>query len=140
MTTTNPRSGREPKAAESYYFDGPTVLVPARVAARMRRTGQLSKWRTQANEMGDGELYNVLTALHVAAITWESNAGAPLPLVHTPPVRAERNWVSTAQAATITGLTQRGVREACKRGRLKAERVGGQWSIDTASAKQYRAH
>lgn len=127
------------KAPGSYRHDGPVVIVPARVAAVMVRTREFSKWRTQAREMADAELYYVLNDLYTAGMTWDAEAGEPMPKVHTPVVRSARDWISTSQAATITGLSERGVRDACKRGRLKAERVGGQWNIDTISAKQYRA-
>jgi hypothetical protein len=54
-------------------------------------------------------------------------------------VSAAGGWLSARDAARVLGITPRGVRAACRRGRLAAARdEAGVWRIEAASVAAYR--
>ena len=49
--------------------------------------------------------------------------------------RSRRRFVTVAEAAELTGLSERGVRAQVKRGRLRAKRLGQRILVDLESLK-----
>jgi hypothetical protein len=57
-----------------------------------------------------------------------------------PGVPAARFWLPVREVASLTGVTERGVRWACTTGHLRACRTpAGTWAIDPASVEQWRS-
>lgn len=46
-------------------------------------------------------------------------------------------WITTKQAAELTGYTQRRVRQLAKAGKVKGQRWGRDWQIDQKSILSY---
>lgn len=136
-------TGREwrPPAAYVHGLDGPAVVVPARVAAWLERAAGLRELRAQ-HRGADGEVDAVLVALGVAAAAWRQQAGISSDQGTDQRKQAEPepgSPLTTAQAADLLGITDRGVRAAIDGGRLNAQRVGDRWHIDREDLEHYRA-
>ncbi|MDH6460886.1 excisionase family DNA binding protein [Micromonospora sp. A200] len=136
-------TGREwrPPAAYVHGLDGPTVVVPARVAAWLERTGNLWELRTR-HRGADPEVDSVLVALATAAAIWRQQAG--ISSDHGTDQRKQPETetgspLTTTQAAHRLGITDRGVRAAIAAQRLNAQRVGDQWLIDREDLEHFRA-
>lgn len=123
------------KAPDAYLHgdDGPVVIVPAHVAAYLKRRIPLDQLRIDARSMRDEEVYYVLSSLHRAALAYAPSSSRSA----AAPSQTREATASTTQAAGILGLTPRGVRDACERGRLEAELIDGRWRINRASIKRY---
>ena len=127
------------KAPNSYLHgdDGPVVIVPAHVASYLRRRIPLDRLRIDARNMQDPEAYHVLNSLHRAALVYESAPAVLVPTADGTPVEQDR-LLSSSQAGALLHLTARGVRDACEKGRLEAQRINGRWQITRAAVRRYR--
>lgn len=129
------RRGAEAKAPTAYLHgdDGPVVIVSAHVAAFLKRRVGLDTLRINARDMGDMEVYYVLNSLQRAALAYD-----PTPATGTPSVAASNDGgLSTSQAALALGITARGVRDACEKGRLEGRLIDGRWRISRAAVRRY---
>ena len=115
--------------------EGPVVIVPAHVAAYLKRRIPLDQLRIDARSLNDEEIYYVLSSLHRAALAYD-----PTPTVRSQAAApTERDsLLNTAEAASLLHLTTRGVRDACGKGRLEAHQEQGRWRISRAAIQRYR--
>lgn len=123
------------KAPDAYLHgdDGPIVIVPARVAAFLKRYTALDEARLRVRT-ADSEIYDVLSSLHRAALAYMP----PDPARESEPVKdGVAATVTTRQAAGILNLSTRGVRDACEKGRLEGRIVENRWIISLASVRRY---
>jgi hypothetical protein len=119
------------------FLHGDITIVPARIASLLVRHSNLQELRTRARGV-DPEFAAVLIALQSAAMSWRASAtGSP----EAPEREAEQRskWVGTTQAATILGITSRGVRLAIQGGRLPAQEVNGRWQISREDIAHHKA-
>lgn len=138
MTNTSRPVPRPPAAY--VHGDGSVVVVPARVAAWLQRHAGLRSLRTECRGV-DREVDAVLVALAVAAAAWSGQFnGSGSGTVHAgQPEPAPVSTLTTAQAATLLGCTDRAVRKAIAAGRLHAVDDGGRWRIAREDLEHYRA-
>ena len=130
------RRGIEAKAPDAYLHgdDGPVVIVSAHVAAYLKRRVALDALRVNARDMGDMEAYYVLNSLQRAALAYD-----PVPVVSAPSVdRQGDSSLSTSEAGIALGITPRGVRDACEKGRLDGQLIDGRWRITRAAIQRYK--
>jgi excisionase family DNA binding protein len=108
-----------------------SVVVPARIAAWLeQRAGLTTDSRIRVRDT-DPAAYEVLMALHAAALDHRSGTGTKL--AGAQPSRQEsETWLTTTEAASLLGVTDRAVRKWIARGRLPATRHGGRWLINRA--------
>ncbi|MEV7264187.1 helix-turn-helix domain-containing protein [Micromonospora aurantiaca] len=128
---------------ESYVhgLNGPTVVVPARVAAWLERHAGLRSLRT-THRGADPEVDSVLVALAVAAAAWRERTGVSTDQGTDQAQQAEPGPccdLSTTEAADRLGMTDRGVRKAIAGGRLTAHRDGDRWRVSLEDLEHYRA-
>ncbi|MBQ1060050.1 helix-turn-helix domain-containing protein [Micromonospora sp. C41] len=122
-------------------LEGPSVVVPARVAAWLERYAGLRDLRT-AHRGADAEVDAVLVALALAAQMWRQRTG-----VSSDQGTDQRNQpdqgpccdLSTTEAADRLNMTDRGVRAAIARGSLTAHRDGDRWRVAPEDLEHYRA-
>ena len=110
------------------------VIVPPRIAAWLEERAGLTSDRRIRLRVTDPAAYEVLMALHVAALDHRSGTGTNL--APAQPVRPEsEKWLTTTEAASLLGVTDRAIRNWCASGRLPATRRGGRWLINAADVK-----
>jgi excisionase family DNA binding protein len=103
------------------------------VAAFLKRRANLDALRTNARDMGDLEAYWVLNSLQQAALSYD-----PAPAIRVQSASQESDTtLSTSQAATVLGITTRGVRDACEKGRLDGHLIDGRWRITRKAIDRY---
>jgi excisionase family DNA binding protein len=121
------------------YLHGSVVVVPARVAAWMDATLRLREVRT-AVRAADAEVYSVLVAIRLAALTWRNGtSGSGQQAAPQPASTPGSQLMTTTQAAAITGVSDRTIRRAVSGGTLPARKHGGRWLITSTDLDQYRA-
>jgi excisionase family DNA binding protein len=119
------------------YLHGDVVIVPVRIAHMLANRGNLEDLRIFARGV-DPELYNVLAALHRGALQWRTSATGSDDAVK-PEVDRDLKWLSTTEAAELLNMTDRGIRDAITKGRLKATTVAGRHRISRTDFEHYRA-
>lgn len=117
--------------------DGPIVIVTGRVAAYLNRYAGLDAYR-RANRGADAEVDQALQALRRADLWWRESATGTKKAPE-PELDASFEWLSTTQAGTQLGVTDRAIRKAIDEGRLKALRVDDRWRISRTDFEHYRA-
>lgn len=136
-----PRKAVRPAESYVHGLDGPTVTVPARVAALLLRRTDLGAYaRDHRGE--DPETDQVLVALRLAAAAWLAAAGSDCgpSLVADGAVEASSaRQLSTGHAAKLLGITERSVRRAVTQGRLRATPLGGRWVLTPEDVEHFRA-
>jgi excisionase family DNA binding protein len=73
--------------------------------------------------------YEVLTALHLAALRHRSDPGTELARRQVNSSDLE-TWLTTAETARRLGVTDRAIRKWIALGRLPATKCGGRWLLD----------
>ena len=117
---------------------GPVVIVPGRIAAWLERHADLNTVRVSSRGL-DAEADAVLVALRVAALAWRGAAtGSQKPAEPEVP-GSSRQWMTTTQAGTRLGITDRAVRLAIQEGRLPATNVDGHWRITNEDIAHFTA-
>lgn len=119
-------------------IQGPTVMVPARVAAWLEVRAGLSSVRARARG-NDPEVDAVLLALRIAGLAWRTSATGSEVEPEPEVPRESSQWLSTGQAAGLLGITDRAVRLAIREGRLEAQQVAGRYRISRPNFEHYRA-
>lgn len=117
------------------------VVVPGRIAAWLDRHAGLSRLRIEHRGQ-DPEVDAVLVALAVASAAWRSRAG--IGSDHgteqaKQPSDQSRSLLTTADAAELLGISDRGVRKAILDGRLPAQRVADVWLVDREDVEHFKA-
>lgn len=118
------------------HADRMVVIMPARVAAVLNRHAKLDEFRL-SHRGTDPEVDAVLIAMRIAGLNWR-NSVTGTPVAAKPELDPQLNWLSTTQVAAITGITDRGVRAAIKRGDLKAECPDGRYRISREELAHWR--
>ena len=103
------------------------VLVSGAAAEYLNRHG-LGNLRTNARGVADPEIYRDLTALSMAGITWANavNGGRERRSGDS----GEGLVLTVPEAAAALRMSPRGVRDAIRRGDLRATKRGRQWLIE----------
>jgi len=124
-----------------YYVHGnaAVVVVPQRVAAWLEQRGKLTDLRVQCRGL-DPEVDAVLVALRVSALSRRTGGGTRTVTAAAPTAEpAARSQMTTSDVAAAVGISERAVRAAIHRGRLRADQVGGRWLIARRDFEGYRA-
>lgn len=119
----------EVRIAQRITSDG-SVIIPPRMARWLEKQAGITADRRIRLRDNDPEAYVVLAALHLAALS----SGNGTNHAAAQGVSASSNvWMSTGEAATALGVTDRCVRKRCKAGQLPAVRSGSRWLINRAT-------
>jgi len=117
---------------------GPVVIVPGRIAAWLERHADLNSVRVSSRGL-DAEADAVLVALRVAALAWRGAATGSQQPAEPEVTGSSRQWMTTSQAGTRLGITDRAVRLAIQERRLPAENVDGRWRITNEDLAHFTA-
>lgn len=113
----------------SHMVAGGSVIVPARIAAWLEQHAGVTSDRRITLRDTDPLAYEVLTALHLVALYHRSGNGTKLAVAQ--PARQESDtWLTTVEAASVLGVTDRAVRKWIATDRLPAIKHGGRWLIN----------
>lgn len=128
-----------PPRLEDLQLPDGSLLVPARVAARMLKLLELGV--VAARQRGAASAVNldmeiVLDALHEAAE--EAGSGTGTTVLVERRLDASGKLLGTQGAADRIGCSERAVRKAIAEGRLNAVRVGRAWLIGERELDWYR--
>lgn len=106
-----------------------SVAVPPRIAAWLKKRAALTSAPRISVRDSDPLAYEVLAALHIAALSPRSGSG--------PKFAAQQHlkeelavWISTSTAAALFGVTDRAIRKRIAAGKLPATRHGSRWLIN----------
>lgn len=105
-----------------------SVAVPPRIAAWLEKRAGVTRERRIAIRDTDPAAYEVLAALHLAALQYSSGCGTKIAGRQHLMQRLEE-WISTSTAAALLDVTDRAIRKRIATGRLPATRHGGRWLI-----------
>lgn len=121
---------------------GPSVVVPARIAAILEAHAGLSALRVRTRGT-DAEATDVLEALRFAALSWRENVVGSASSGTSVAPKAEPEpackWMTTGKAADLIGISSRAIRKAIADGRLPAQEVGGRHRITREDLEHFRA-
>lgn len=112
---------------------GGCVIVPPRIARWLDRKSGMTYEKRIALRDTDPEAYSVLAALRMVALTDGETPGSANGTKVAEPQRNQQDseaWLTTAEAAKLTGVTDRCIRKWIATQRLPARRHGGRWVID----------
>jgi excisionase family DNA binding protein len=105
------------------------VVVPPRIAAFLEKEADVTGNRRMAMRDSDPLAYEVLAALHLAALHHRSGSGTKLVEPHRRTQELDA-WVTTSAAAEQLGVSDRAVRKWIAAQKLPAMRHGGRWLIN----------
>jgi excisionase family DNA binding protein len=109
--------------------EGGAVIVPPRIASWLERhSGVTADLRVRVRGV-DPEAYEVLAALHLAALHDSSSDCGTKVGTAQPHTTESETWLTTGEAAKHADVTDRCVRKWIADGRLPATRHGGRWLI-----------
>jgi excisionase family DNA binding protein len=106
-----------------------SVIVPPRIAHWLEKHADVTDDRRIAIRGSDPLAYEVLAALHIAALI-HGSANGTKPVVLQSCTQESDMWMTTAEAAAETGVTDRAIRKQIAADRLPATRHGGRWLIN----------
>lgn len=127
MSDNNPGGDWAQRIGRHIRPDG-SVAVPPRIAAWLESKAGITADRRINLRVSDPEAYEVLAALHLAALSYGSDDGTK-PAVSQGTAPELTMWVTTSHAAAQLGITDRAVRKRIDTGRLPATRCGNRWMI-----------
>jgi len=105
------------------------VVVPPRIAAWLEQKAGVTGDKRISLRDTDPLAYEVLAALHIAALSHGSENGTK-GVAGQPKQQESDQWLTTSEAATELGITDRAIRKQIATGRLPARRRGWQWQIN----------
>lgn len=112
-----------------------SVIVPPRIARWLEsKAGVTAEWRIGLRGT-DTEAYEVLLALHLAALRSDCGTNSVDSQRHQP---QSETWLSTTEAAAELHVSDRCVRNWCNSGRLPATMSGGRWLINRAALSAHK--
>jgi len=138
-----PEPALDLRPAGAYLHAGPCVVVPPAVAAWLLSATDLATLRV-AHRGEDPQRDAVLIALTHCANLWRTSTTSAVAsaggsaLAIEAEASPQSKSMNTSRAATILGITTRGVRLACDQGRIPATRVDGRWQLDLDGVAAYR--
>lgn len=106
-----------------------SVVVPGRIALWLEAKAGLSSDKRIIMRDSDPFAYEVLMALHFAALHHGSEDGTESAMRSDDP-RDLETWLTTAEAARRLGVTDRAIRKWIAIGRLRATKRGGRWLLN----------
>jgi excisionase family DNA binding protein len=106
-----------------------SVLIPPRIANWLERQAGVTADRRIMLRDTDPQAYEVLAAVHIAALNHRSGNGTKPVGVPSNPKESEV-WLTTSEAADHAGVTDRAVGNWCNAGTLPARKHGGRWLIN----------
>jgi excisionase family DNA binding protein len=106
-----------------------SVVVPPRIAAALEEKAGLTADRQILVRDNDPLAYEVLAALHLAALIHSSGSGTKLAAVQHGSKESDQ-WLTTTEAAAEVGVTDRCIRKWITTGRLPARQHGNRYLID----------
>ncbi|WP_448440397.1 helix-turn-helix domain-containing protein [Mycolicibacterium sp. XJ2] len=107
-----------------------SVIVPPRIAAWLERHAGITAELRIRLRGTDPEAYEVLTALHLAALKRSnSDCGTKVAGGQGETTESEQ-WLTTSEAAELADVTDRCIRNWIAAGQLPAARHGGRWLIN----------
>lgn len=110
-----------------YIAPSGDVMVPPEMARYVYESrGGLREFRARLGAGARPDLLNLLEAIRSAGARW---AGADVGTSGAEPQEQRREWVSTKEAARMIGISDSGVRKACRERRLDADSTSGPWLI-----------
>jgi excisionase family DNA binding protein len=113
-----------------YLTPNRDAVVPPRIASWLEKNAGLSRDKRISIRDTDPLAYEVLAALHIAALCHRSGAGTELAMrPRTSPNL--QTWLTTADVAKRLGVTDRAIRKWIAAGRLPATKHGGRWLLDS---------
>ena len=118
----------EARICKRMAADG-SVIVPPRMAAWLDQKADVTGDRRIALRDTDPVAYEVLAALRLASLAYRSGSGTKLAVVQ-PGRQESETWLTTVEAASMLGVTDRAVRKRIAAGRLPAVKPGGRWLIN----------
>jgi excisionase family DNA binding protein len=104
------------------------VVVPGRIAAWLEQKAGVTADRRIRLRITDPEAYEVLAALHLAALHHGSDCGTKASVVQRN-TEQSKVWMTTAEYAAEHHISDRAVRKAIAHQRLPATKHGGRWLI-----------
>lgn len=105
------------------------VVVPPRIAFWLEKQAGVTDNRRIVVRGNDPAAYEVLMALHIAALTHRSGVGTKVTEQQGYPEESNV-WMTTITAAERMGVTDRAIRKWIAVGKLPAIRHGGRWLIN----------
>ena len=105
-----------------------SVIVPPRMAAWLERNAGVTGDRRIRLRGEDPVAYEVLAALHLAALRHRSGCGTKV-AAHQPHMTGSKMWLTTSEAAHEADVTDRCIRKWIAQSELPATRHGGRWLI-----------
>lgn len=112
-----------------------SVIVPQRVAKWLHEWAPVPYDRRLLLRERDPELYAVINALRISALSdpesWSaaSDLGSKMAKPTAPQQESESGWLTTRRASEIAGVTDRAIRDWIANKRLPARRHGHTWRI-----------
>jgi excisionase family DNA binding protein len=106
-----------------------SVIVPPRIAEWLEQKAGMPADRRIGLRATDPLAYEVLAALHLAALSRRSGIGTKGAVAPAEPQQSDV-WMTTIEAAADVGVTDRAIRKWIATDRLPAKRHGGRWLIN----------
>jgi excisionase family DNA binding protein len=106
-----------------------SVAVPPRIAAWLKKQAALTSAPRISVRDSDPLAYEVLAALHIAALSPRSDGGTNF-AARQHLTEELTVWMSTGTAAALLGVTDRAIRKRIATGKLPATRHGSRWLIN----------
>jgi excisionase family DNA binding protein len=136
--TTPPR----PIEAAIQGLSGPVSVIEGAEAAALIATFKLDVY-SREHRGANVHVDRVISKLKLLSAAHRAGAGTGCGTFRAVPAELVRSCggkLTTRQASEVLGITTREVRKAIKDGRLRAERSGGRWLIDSADVARYRVN
>ena len=136
--TTPPR----PIEAAIQGLSGPVSVIEGAEAAALIATFKLDVY-SREHRGANVHVDRAISKLKLLSAAHRAGAGTGCGTFRAVPAELVQSCggkLTTRQASEVLGITARGVRKAIKDGRLRAERSGGRWLIDSADVARYRVN
>jgi excisionase family DNA binding protein len=114
------------------------AYIPPRIAALIESRTNIRRLRVGLRGI-DPEATAVLESLRECASSWRGFPGTET-VMDSPRKPATRStWLTTGQAAAVTGISRQAIGKAIRTGRLPATRVDGRYRVSRQDLEQWLA-